>query len=206
MKEMYAVPFWDVSTPSFVSFYIEYFGTDEDIAEFAAACRKSGCHEEFLRGYDELMGGNSDATINIAYSDMPIKSPVELLGRSESLTSDMCWETLNTWDCPYTLKAEKMQREVIWIKHCDSFIRAARYRIKGLMLRGLSDFSPISNRWGNDEVIAFEEGSDTDCRSLFYFPERYFSSEEECRSDMSAPEFVPENDLRRLCFEFFADG
>ncbi len=206
MKTLYAVPFWDVSTPSFVSFSIEYFGTDEDIAEFAAACRRSDSHEEFLRGYDELQNGNTEATINIAYRDMPIQDPVELLGTSECISTGLCWETLNTWDCVYKFNTTQLSRELIWIKYNDSFIRAAKYTIKGLTIGEEGERQTVANRWGNDEVISFEEGSCTDCHSLFYFPERYFDSEEECLDDMASPDFRAADDLRALCFEFLGDG
>lgn len=202
MMDFYAVPFWDVSTPSFVSADIHYFCTKEDIAAFAAACRKSDSHEEFLRAYTEWESGKADALINVAYNETPVAEPVDVLGSGEAHRFEIEWEMLNTWFCTYNFKAEELRRELVWIKHGERYLRAARYTIKGL----LEDFHTAANRWGNAEVIAFEEGSDADCHSLFYFPERYFNSEEECRNDMAAPAFNPSEDLRALCFEFIGDG
>lgn len=206
MGDLYAVPFWDVSMPSFVSAYINYFGTMKDISDFAANCHKSDSHKEFQRGYDELLNGSVNATVNIAYCDLPIAERVILLDSNEELVSNIQWKMLNTWGFVYLFRADAMRRELIWIKHDSNYVRAAKYTVKGLRFGSESRSHTISDRWGNEEVITIDKDNDHECRSLFYFLERFFDTEEECRADMTTPRFEPSADLRTFCFEFIGDG
>ena len=207
MDKLYGVPFWNCACPSFASDYVVYFGSAKDIDSFAEYCRTNECHKEFLKGYEECKNGNANAVINIAYCNLPVAEPVEVIGGGEQLSSDVEWEIMNIWDFPYYFKAKQLHRELVWIKHREKWLRAARYTIKGLQTADEDkQFRPVTFLMGNKGIIAITNNSNSDCRTPFFMPERFFSSEQECRADMASPQFSPEHDLSAFCFEIIADG
>lgn len=210
MDKLHGVPFWDVGCPSFASDYVVYFGSAEDIDSFAEVCRTSESHTESLKGYEEYKNGNANATINIAYCELPVAEPVEVIGGGEQLSSDVQWEIMNVWDLPYYFKANQLHRELIWIKYREKWLRAARYTIKGLQIADDDkQFRPVTLLMGNEGIITITnvtDDSSSDCRTPFFMTEHFFTSEEECRADMASAQFSPENDLSAFCFEIIADG
>ena len=205
----YAIPFWDIGTPSFVSGCLKYFGTEKNISDFADVCRKSGSNKEFMEGYDKFISGEKNVMINIAYAEQPLAEPVILLGSSSHSDIGAKWELINVWGFPYYFKSDEIKRELIWIKHGKQYIRAARYTVLNFLFNGkgiYDEYRPLNIRWGNNDIILPEENSIVNWYSLLYLPERYFTSEEECLADLNSPQSDYTKDFASFCFEFIADG
>lgn len=207
---LYAVPFWNMSVPAFVSFNLYHYGYISDITEFISISREENKNDNHVQAFQKWLD-NGEATINIAYSEMPFAESVEEIGRGSFAHDNVSWTFMNIWDCPYNLKADRIDRDVRWICHQGNYLRIAKYIITEISFENIirKVYEPISSCWGNDNVIIFEHDETEQHENAyitFYMAERSFETKEECLADMENSVFEPDTDMKTFCSEIFADG
>ena len=152
----YAFCLDDPAVPAFCSFSKLYFGTEADLLEVAGNLEKYGNYPETAAGIRSFFAGNTGVTHVIAYKEIPVLQPVEMLDSSEMMIGPYQWTHMNTWDCPYDLRFDSAIISQLLLRYDGKVLRCIRARFNGLAYLAYADrWNPIGGTiFGHPSVLS----------------------------------------------------
>lgn len=209
-EKYYSICLWDYALPDFISGATKYYGTLNEIAAYIDALRKLSQGEDIIGAFQEFMSGNKNAQINIAYSDVPLLQPVEVLFEDNCSGQKIEWTHTNVWDCEYRLRATQYNNKHIWIKDSDGkYLRCIKPTLTNLeyenpFKKGKWDL--ISSFWGQPAIIDTFQGSQNNdiYKGMLYFTECIYDTLQELEDDYL--HFNGNAEYKHFCNDIFADG
>lgn len=208
-KHYYILRLDDYATPSFASRTKPYFGTLDDIRGLINALKASekhrDYHAEMIAAFREYEAGNHKVTHNVAYQDVPLLEPVEVIGETILRLENYQWQHINIWDCPYNIRCDQVETHHLWLSSPEGCLRAVKARFRNLCYRGTSDlWSPAEEGfWGYPEMLHMHEN--TLCNRLAV-AEKHFEDRKAARKDMAAFRINKDVDFTEFCNEILGDG
>lgn len=199
----------DYSAASFTSFGKYYYGTLEDLRSFFDALAGS---EDFKERFTKLIAtfrafenGREDLKHNVAYREVPFLVPVRLLHREKISLENHAWTHLNTWDCPYYMRCNKVESEHLWLAYGREYCRATKADFANLQYTGhIGEWRDVrSMLWGFPCILT---GESSGFRNRLAEPEKYFKTSTEAQQDWEAFQRNPDPDYSEFCNDIFGDG
>ncbi len=206
MEEFFAIPFDEYRLPSFCSGCCYFYSTLPMAEEYAQRLVSTGELKEYVEALDRYKSGDKSARVGVAYSQYTLMTPVEVLAHNEFTHENAAWDHYNVWHCVYEMRAEKIKRDVLWLKQGDQYLRAAKYEFDSFGYVDLHDeLEPLScsSFWGIP-LMLYVDGERI--ISSMYIVERFFETYEQALADIASPELCMENDLSAVCGCVFGDG
>lgn len=209
MDEIFAIPFDDWASPGFISSYGLYYATAAMAEEYVNRLKLAKKMKEYIKAFEKYKNGDTSVKVEVLFSEVTLMMPTEVLARADFCHENVEWDHYNVWQCSYEMRASKISRNVIWLRHDDNYLRAARYEINnfgyvGILQNEIDLFCESeTDYWGIPQML-YNIGNRT--FSSMYIPERKFNTREECLKDISSPELFMEKDFRTMCGCAFGDG
>ena len=207
MELYYALNLWDPATPSFCSFSKPYIGTELALQSVVKAMDKEepGC--ETAMAIQAYFAGDKAATHSIAYQQIPVLEPVQVLACSEMSLPAKVWDHYNTWGFPYVMKCSAAEVQQILVPYEGRYHRFVKALISDLCYRSVdSKWRPAgASFWGNVGVLrgsVLDDGHRT-LQNVLYVQEDTSEDMESLLQKMKDPEAVI---MDKFCDEIFGDG
>ena len=157
-----------------------------------------------IRAY---FAGNHNATHNIAYQEIPILTPVRVLGEAKFYLSAREWEHLNTWDWPYKMRFARAEVSQIVVRYGGNYHRCLKATTTDLCYEGLQgEWKPVGSMiFGNACIFHSAELPDghIEFGNDLYVQEESSRTKEPLLRKLTDREEVV---FDRLCDEIFGDG
>lgn len=197
---LYQLMLEDYSTPSFVSCSKPYFGTQKQILSLLERRRDP----ELLETARQYFSGSGSGEGPMLYWREQIVSPVERLGSVPFQMENVSATFLNTWDCPYFLRAQRAEGKLYYLCREDGVcFRALEAVFTDLMLTDdpiPEEVDLLQPFWGYPDMIYCRDGR---AKSRLLLAERRFQNREEALDDLTHPS-APCFD--RFFEDIFGDG
>ncbi len=204
-EQYFALHLWDASMPGICSFDKMYIGTEEDIKRVAQALKDGEHYPDTVKAIQAYFEGNTAATHNVAYREIPILIPVPLKAKRSFTMKQHMWEHLNVWEWPYNMKFDGAEITQIIIKYKDEYHRCFRAKIKNLQYEtpnGRYD-NLDKMHWGNDFVLNVEYQDDGfTIENILYIGEVAYAKLKDAKADFQADKVLFDG----FCDEIFGDG
>lgn len=206
--QYYRLDLDDYSAVSFCSFGKYYFGTLEEIRSFIDAVDKEckDSHRELVSAFRDYDAGQTAVTHHVAFQEVPLLTPVRLLHKEKLVLENYAWEHLNTWQCIYKMRCEKVETEHLWVEYDGIGFRAMKANFTNLQHEGaLGGWSPISGKmlWGFPCILQGDAGH---FRNVLAEPEKGFKTIEELDQDWEAFRVDPDPQFDGFCEDIYGDG
>ena len=207
MEQLYALKLWDPATPAFYSALKLYIGGRNEILRVAAAMEESDKESETTRAIREYFAGNVRAMHSVAYREVPVLEPVEVLARSAMELHGRTWKHPNTWGFEYEMRSISARIEQVVVQYEGMYQRFLKAAVSGLCYKVLYDsWRPVGSLFmGNAGVLDTELLADGQrmVGNILYVPED--------TSEVLEPLLQRINDTEKVrldsfCDEIFGDG
>lgn len=203
--QYYALHLWDASIPGFCSLDKMYIGTEEDIKSVAKIMEEEEHYPDTIKAIADYFAGNTEATHNIAYQEIPILTPVTLIAKRNFIIGKTEWEHLNTWQWPYNMRFDGAELSQIIIKYKNEYHRCLRAKIKNLQYKSVvGNYEPLGTSfWGNGFIFEVTENdSERTLENLLYVSEIAYAKLKDAKADFETDNIKFEG----ICDEIFGDG
>ena len=116
-EQFYCLHLDDYSAAAFTSFGKAYYGTMADIKAFIGTLGddpgRSENYAKLIGAFREYEAGNTEVKHNVAYQEIPLLEPVNLLGKAMLRLDNYRWEHLciTSWQWRRSGSSEKRCRE-----------------------------------------------------------------------------------------------
>ncbi len=111
-KQYYKLVLDDYATPSFISWYKNYYGTLKEISVLIDALRRNKLlmesHRETVEAFDSFCNGNTEAEHTVAFNRCRLLTTVEMIKSKHSVLGPTVWEHINVWNCIYRMQAREI--------------------------------------------------------------------------------------------------
>lgn len=208
-KQFYRLILDDYSAASFTSFNKPYFGTWEEIQlllnELDKNKHSEDSHKSLLTAFHAYEAGQTDVTHNAAYQEVPFLVPARLLHSEKVELKNHAWEHLNTWQCPYNMRCDKVISEHLWFECEGEWVRAVKAEFMFLRYQGaIGQWKLVGDMlWGFPGMLA---GDPAKFFNVFAEPEKYFKTKRDLETDWQAFKGTPDPDFTEFCNDIFGDG
>ena len=203
----YAFCLDDPAVPAFCSFSKLYFGTETDLLEVAGNLEKYGNYPETAAGIRSYFAGNTGVTHVIAYKEIPVIQPAEVLDSSKMQIGPYQWTHMNTWDCPYDLRFDSAIVSQLLLRYDGKVLRCIRARFSGLAYLAFADrWNPIGGTiFGHPSVLSIQPKPDGgyDFGTILYMCEDSAESPAELWTRLNDSNALI---FDSICEEVFGDG
>lgn len=200
MNKIYHIELDDYSTPAFVSFGKNYYGTMEDIEEFISKF-KDDENGELVKAFQEYKDGNRDVEITVAYKKRKMLEEVKIYGSKEINSGSFEWEHTNIWGFPYYLRCESLNSLHFWIKSGVILYRVIKAKFTNLQYKNaIGEWSDINSIWGFPHIIEFG------MYNTLMVVEKMFDTVQELKNDMQNFNSIEDMDFTSFCNDIFGDG
>ena len=137
--QYYCLELDDYSAVSFCSFGKCYFGTLEDIRAFIDSLdqEKPDSHRELVSAFRAYEEGRTEVTHHAAFQEVPLLTPVRLIHKETLVLEDYAWDHLNTWQCTYKMRCDRVETEHLWLEYEGRGFRAMKANFKNLQHEGV---------------------------------------------------------------------
>lgn len=154
-NQYYAFYLWDPATPSFVSSDKLYIGSKNELLRVAKQIEKRGGYPDTAKAIYDFFEGKTNAVHNVAYRDIPILTPVEIIEKSKMEITSHKWDHLNVWGFVYEMRFESATVSQIVISHNNKYFRCIKAKFKDLQYRvAMEKWGPAGDViFGNDCVV-----------------------------------------------------
>ena len=199
----------DYSTPSFVSAGKYYFGTLEDIDGLFQAIRndenKAEHKQYILSVYDQFLAGEKKINHTVAFNEVPFLVPAKILGEDHSVLTDLSWEHMNTWDCPYVMKCDKAESTHQWISCQGQYFRCIQTKFTNLQFDSFDKtfMKFTGHAWGYPHQIEYDEPY---TRSRLWVMEKMFKNKAQALNDRINFMHAPDPIFNFVLEDVFGDG
>lgn len=208
-QQYYCLRLWDYSTPSHVSKSKAYFGTLDDIRSLMEALERDERHRvdhaETIAAFRKYEAGNHAVTHNVAYQELLLLEPVEVIGEAVLRLENHRWQHLNTWDCPYHMECSEVETHHLWLSSPEDCLRAIKARFRDLGYRSFNGDVKLleSGFWGHPQMLYMDENAL--CNRLAVIEKR-FKNRKEARKDLAEFRNKKDADFTGFCEDIFGDG
>lgn len=206
--QYYRLELDDYSTVSFCSFGKYYFGTLEEIRAFIDTLDKKckSSHRELVAAFRAYEAGQVAATHHVAFQEVSLLMPAKLIYKEKAVLENHTWEHLNTWQCVYKMRCEKVETEHLWIECEGRGFRVLKASFRGLqhesVLRGWRDIHE-NMLWGFPYILQEDSGR---FRNVLAEPEKGFETMEKLEQDWENFKNNPDPQFGGFCDDIFGDG
>lgn len=208
-EQYYCLNLDDYSAASFTSFGKAYYGTLPQIRAFIRAIENDAYRcQDFKRLIDAFHAyeaENTEVKHYVAYQEIPLLEPVELIAEIPQRYDSYQWEHLNTWRWPYYMKCSCVETKHLWIRAEGYYTRCIMARFENLSYKGFGDqWSMVDGAfWGFPHVIDLDGQF---CYNRLAVEEKRFKSKTEFMEDRT--QFPTERDVAftEFCNDIFGDG
>ena len=137
--QYYCLELDDYSAVSFCSFGKCYFGTLEDIRAFIDSLdqERPDSHRELVSAFRAYEEGRAEVTHHAAFQEVPLLTPVRLIHKETLVLEDYAWDHLNTWQCTYKMRCDRVETEHLWLEYEGRGFRAMKATFKNLQHEGV---------------------------------------------------------------------
>lgn len=205
-EQYYVLRLWEPAVPAFVSFERMYVGTEADIRKAMAAMTAENVSGETVDACNRYFAGDTTATHNLCYRDIPVLEPAELIRSSIMTIGEQNWEHINAWNYPYYVKCDGADIERLVIKYKDKYYRCFRASFKNLSYRNtLGNWSTLDSFFlGNAFLLDIERPNQDE----FIMTNMLFEVESEHKTLEEADSIDNSDniDFKTYCDEIFGDG
>lgn len=205
-KQIYKMCLDDCSTPGFVSFTKDYFGTIEDVEGLVTAIRDDELRpDDYLASIlDRYKSGEKDVTNNAAYKERPFLLRARCIEKRTSFLYQYRWEHVNVWNCPYEMKCSKAESTHIWITCHRKFYRCIKTTFTNLRYESIGGkYKTINMLWGYPHQIEFNKNT---LYNRMYVVEKTFKTRAELLKDIENFELNPDPVFTEVLNDIFGDG
>ena len=125
-QQYYKLVLDDYATPSFISWYKDFFGTLDEISELIEALktdrRTRESHQQTIDAFESFLNGNTEAEHIVAYNRQRLLTPVEIIKSSDTFLQTVIWDHSNVWDCIYRMKTDAVNVQRAIFKTDGSYV------------------------------------------------------------------------------------
>lgn len=198
----------DYSAVSFCSFGKYYFGTLEEIRSFIDAVDKrcENSYRDLVSAFRAYEAGQTEVTHYVAFQKVPILTPARLIHKETLVLGDYVWDHLNTWQCIYKMRCDRVETEHLWLVCGDQGFRTMKANFKSLQYEGvLGEWITIGEDmlWGFPCVL--QEDSEY-FLNVIAEPEKGFKNAAELEQDWEKFKKNPDPRFAGFCNDIFGDG
>ena len=204
-NKMYRLQLDDYSKPGFVSNTKNYYGTLADINGLITALEEYDKEnfKDLITAFKTYLQGDKKVTHNVAYRNVKLLEPVQLLGSFEHTMTDYQWEHTNTWGFPYKVKFDKAEIEHFWFSVRKKYYRCMRAAFTNLAYENpVEEWTPLGTFVLGFPCMLKREFDIIGNRLAV--EEKVFDSKEDMEFDMN--NFDKSVDFTEFCNEIFGDG
>lgn len=150
MKKYYRLMLDDYSAAAFTSFDKDYYGTLADIQDFFEAIKSDegiAKHQQYeISIYERYIAGEKKIKHTVAYREVPFLVPAKILCSEHSVITNHSWTHINTWQCPYYMKADRAESKHIWVSCYGRYIRCIKTKFINLQYKNtLGNYSALGD-------------------------------------------------------------
>lgn len=205
--QYYRLELDDCSAVSFCSFGKYYFGTLEDIRAFIDRLdqERPDFQRELVSAFRAYEEGQTDVTHHAAFQEVPLLTPARLIHKETLVLEDYAWDHLNTWQCIYKMRCDRVETEHLWLVCGDHGFRAMKANFKSLQYEGvLGEWITIGDMlWGFPCVL---QRDSEHFRNVIAEPEKGFKNTAELEQDWEKFKKNPDPQFAAFCDDIFGDG
>lgn len=206
-KRYYALRLNEPAAPAFCSFDRMYIGTLEEISMVMERLRMIPQYVDITNAWDAFLAGNKEATHNVAFSDIRLLQPVQLISSAKLTLSEKFWDHINVWGFPYRMKFSSAEVAEIVVKVERSYYRCIRAWLMDLCYKSFNNtWCPLTDGfWGNEFIldVSTDTAGHSILNNLLYEVEdsdEVLQNFDDLILDPDKLNFTP------ICEEIFADG
>lgn len=207
-KQYYAICLDEYAMVSFCSFTKNYYGTEDDMMQFAKALETNNTMSDLVQSLNAFSEGNKDVQYYAAYNNHRLATPVIFHPENHLTLTDYEWEHHNIYGFPYYMHADKIEIEQAIIRHENEYLRCARMKFYNLSYE--NEFSKSGKECltgfflGHPQVYKVNKRN----RKNIIIEGRFFVKEEAYTTLKEAREHLSEKDLKFRPFmdDVFGDG
>ena len=209
MSKYYRLLLDDYSAPSFTSFDKDYYGTLDQLHNFFNALKTdedvARRHAYLLSVYDQYIAGKKTISHQVAYREVPFIVPAKILGEEKLTRLHHTWDHLNTWQCTYHMKCDRIESSHLWISCYGKYTRCIQASFTNLFYDGFGNNYKrfAGNAWGFPHQIEYE-GINT--YSRLFVEEKVFKNKAEALNDRINFMYTPDPIYTGILNDIFADG
>lgn len=199
----------DYSAASFTSFGKYYFGKLEEIRNFIreidANKRNEDSHKSLLSAFRAYEAGQTNITHNVAFREVPLLVPAQIIHTEGAFWENYEWEHLNTWRWPYNMRCDTVKSTHFWVRCDQEYRRVVKAEFGFLRYEGLADHWNLVGDmlWGFPCMLT---GHPAKFYNVLAEPEKVFQSVEEMEADWLSFQASPDPDYTEFCNDIFGDG
>lgn len=205
----YCLELDDCSAPSCCSFSKYYFGTMPEICAFVNAVSEM-CGDtcrSLVSAFRDYEAGKLDVTHAVAYTDVPLLTPVKVIHKERAAFENYGWDHLNTWNFVYHMRCEKAETEHLWLECKGQSFRAVRATFKRLQYASelFGEWDTVSEDWlwGYPCII---RGDERQLGNALAVQEKRFPNLEELERDWEGFKVRPDPEFKEFCNDIFGNG
>lgn len=207
-KQYYAIRLDEYAMVSFCSFTKNYYGTDDDMMQFAEALEKYSRLPELVQAFKEYFVGNKEVQYCAAYNSQRLATPVVFHPENSLILTDYAWEHLNIYGFPYYMHADKIEIEQAIIRHENEYLRCARMKFTNLSYK--DEYAKGGKEYLTGHFLGHPQVYKVDKRNRknIIIEGRFFVKEEKYKTLKEAREHLTVEDLNFKPFmdDVFGDG
>ena len=194
------------SAPSFTSFGKYYYGTPD---EFRCLFNALARNEKFNKRFKDLIQvfdkDQQDLELHDAYKGMPFLVPVCLLHKEKIVLENYEWTHINTWECPYYMRCDRVESEHFWFVCDGEYHRVTKAIFTKLQYAAtIGQWSDVGSMFWGFPGILF--GDLSGCWNRLAEPEKHFQTCAEAQQDWESFSNTPDPNYSEFCNDIFGDG
>lgn len=148
-QQYYKLVLDDYATPSFISWYKDFFGTLDEISELMEALKADSrtreSHQQTIDAFESFLNGNTEAEHMVAYNRHRLLTPVEIIKSSDTFLQPVIWDHSNVWKCIYRMKTDAVNVQRAIFKADGSYVIGIRTQFRNLYFQS-PDLDP-PDKW-----------------------------------------------------------
>ncbi|MBE6701181.1 MAG: hypothetical protein E7582_04760 [Ruminococcaceae bacterium] len=202
----YILNLYDPATPGFCSFSKLYIGTQAEILKAIKNLEVDSDSNNTAKAVKEYFNGNTAATHNVAYQEVPVLTPIEIIAEHGMELNHYKWTHINMWGFPYYMKCDRARVHQIVFEHDGMIHRFVRGWFDNLSYKGdFGDWSELKDGfWGNAAILDVTTYADNfTFNNLLYVKAENYESAAGAIDDLQKKNKL---EFRSICDEIFADG
>lgn len=207
--QLYCLYLWDYGVPPFISKSKAYYGTLFHIQSFITALedddktRKD--FSEMIAAFHEFKSGDLLVTHNVAYQNIPLLQPVEILGRRSLHLTNHSWTHINIWNCDHNMRCDSVDTQHLWISSAKGYYRIVKAHFNNLQHKGFKDnwYTLQDGFWGHPKVLDADGPMLT---NRLFAAEKKFENRDEAMQNMLQFHDIRDVDFTEFCNDIFGDG
>ncbi len=194
--KLYRFRNWDYCVPSFCSFEISYYGTQDQVMK-VLKLQEVGLAE----AANQFFSGTGDGAASICYGEpSPIVYEVTKIKEKKYTAKDIKTVVYNIWKCANSVTIDELEADIIYIKDTDEkYKRLIKPRVTNAIIENMK----LTDGWfwGMPGFFTVEDDQHVSCG--VYYCDMVFENYEEMMNDF---ENTKEPNLNRFILEMFGDG